>query len=253
MAQGAFEREAKALIRRLERAGARIERRAAGYFIDGRETRRGRRLPPLDPKLIEAMAAQGLIESVNDGCYRPASLGRERPESEHGGVLPRRNLAESPLSWLKSRKGKAAAGFLEEDFEAGERLRADYTLARLEPRLTVAWDLGVTAGSERFVPRPGTLAPSERALAAKQRYFKALDAVGPELALVLVEVCCLASGIEAAERRLGWPRRAGKVVLKLALAALARHYGLTKQASAASRSGIRHWGADGYRPGIAPG
>jgi hypothetical protein len=248
MARGAFERDARALIGRLTRAGARIERRPSGYFIDGRESRRGRRVPPIDAKLVEAMAEQGLIEPVKDGCYRVAG-----DRTAVGDAPPRRNLAESPLSWLRSRKGQAGAGFAEEEFEAGERLRADYTQARLEPRLTVAWDLGVTAGSERFAPRPETLAPSERALAAKQRYFKALDAVGPELALVLVEVCCLASGIEAAERRLGWPRRAGKVVLKLALAALARHYGLTRQATAAPRSGIRHWGADGYRPEIAPG
>ena len=71
----------------------------------------------------------------------------------------------------------------------------------------------------------------------------------PELAGVLVDVCCHDVGLEAAGRASGWPQRAAKVVLDLALTRLARHYGLiAPERPAASR--MRHWGDADYRPSI---
>jgi hypothetical protein len=37
-------------------------------------------------------------------------------------------------------------------------------------------------------------------------------------------VCCFLEGIEAAEQRLGWAARSGKIVLRIALQRLHRHY-----------------------------
>lgn len=161
--------------------------------------------------------------------------------------------AESPLAWLRSRKDASGASLLsQEEFEAGERLRADYTLARMEPRLVMSWDMAVTPGARgRSGPRPESLTAGERMTAAKQRLFRALDMVGPELSGILLEVCCLERGLEAAERRLGWPQRSGKLILRMALKALARHYGLRRPAQAA-QPWLRHWGSDGYRPDIPP-
>lgn len=258
LARGALLREGQIVLRRLERAGVRLVRRERGWLVEGCGSKRGRPAKPLDPRLVEGLVAEGLIARTEEGACDITPAGRiwlvdARPHGgtrRDGGGMPSLNPAESPLAWLRSRKGRTGTEFSEEEFDAGERLRRDFTVSRLESRLTASWDAAVNPSHGRMAPPPESSLLSERALAAKQRYFRALDAVGPELASVLIEVCCLASGLEAAERRLGWPQRTGKVVLKLALAALARHYGLTKPASPASAPRLRHWGAEGFRPQI---
>lgn len=90
-------------------------------------------------------------------------------------------------------------------------------------------------------------------LAARERVRRALAAVGPDLAGILIDVCCCLKGLESAERDGGWPKRSGKVVLQIALRQLAQHYGLTPppQSRAQDRAArINHWGAAGYRPHV---
>jgi len=53
---------------------------------------------------------------------------------------------------------------------------------------------------------------------------EALDDLGPGLADVVLRVCCFLEGLESAEKRLGWSARSGKVVLKIGLQRLLRHY-----------------------------
>jgi hypothetical protein len=54
----------------------------------------------------------------------------------------------------------------------------------------------------------------------------ALAEVGKGLSDVLWRVACAGEGLSDAERALGWPARAGKLVLGLALDRLADHYRL---------------------------
>jgi hypothetical protein len=100
-------------------------------------------------------------------------------------------------------------------------------------------------------------APSNPALlrveviAAKERVMRALMAVGPEVSGMLVDICCELKGLEEAEKENGWPQRAGKVVLQIALTRLARHYGLIGDGTPKpAKRGLRHWGSDDYRPSI---
>ena len=88
---------------------------------------------------------------------------------------------------------------------------------------------------------------AEGVVAARQRVDAALQAVGPELSGMLLDVCCFLKGLEQAERNGDWPRRAGKVVLQLGLAHLARHYGFARQEKP-GQSKIRSWGAPDFRP-----
>jgi uncharacterized protein DUF6456 len=91
----------------------------------------------------------------------------------------------------------------------------------------------------------------DEVIAAKERVMRALMAVGPEVSGILVDICCEFKGLEEAEKENGWPQRAGKVVLQIALTRLARYYGLIDVGTPKpARRGLRHWGSDDYRPSI---
>jgi len=160
---------------------------------------------------------------------------------------------ESPLAWLARRRGRDGRPMLDSvQVEAGERLRADFSFGGLQPRTTVDWSgFGGGGAASRRVPGGATVDLADATLAARERVNRAIAAVGPELAGVLVDVCCFLKGLEAAERERGWPARTAKVVLALALDRLAAHYGLGRAVVGPRQSrGVRHWGAAGYRPEI---
>jgi hypothetical protein len=151
------------------------------------------------------------------------------------------NLAESPLSQLARLSDRKGAPFLSKaEFRAGEQLRRDYERGRIMPRLAANWEAPVARGR-----RDGAAAElTDAALAARQRVDHAIAAVGPELAGMLIDICCFLKGLERVEMERGWPVRSAKVVLKTALAALARHY----EPSRSGRHKVLHWGAEDYRP-----
>lgn len=148
-----------------------------------------------------------LVErSLDDGVVRPAT-GR-------GGRRVSVNVAESPLGWLRAR------GLVDpRQFEAGERLRGDYERASLAPSVTMRWAPRVDGGA-------GRSDPTTAQIAAKARFDAAIAALGAGLADVAWRVICACEGLPAAERALGWPARAGRIVLGLALDRLADHYRL---------------------------
>jgi hypothetical protein len=177
----------------------------------------------------------------------PETLTGHRPPKPAEGprAAPAFNDAESPLSWLRTRKDKAGQPLISDaQYLAGEKLRMDFERALMARRSTTNWDMAGAGGR-------GTNAVAEQsdaAIAARQRYMAALESVGPELASILTQVCCLSAGLEQAERVLHLPQRSGKAVLGLALTALARHYGLLKPPRA--HAGLSLWGLPDSRPVI---
>lgn len=125
------------------------------------------------------------------------------------------NVAESPLAWLMSRKMIDAR-----QFEAGERLRGDFELAALGPRVTMRWSARVDGGGG------GGLDPTMAQVAAKRRFDAAMVGVGRGLSDIVWRVVCANEALPTAEKGLGWPARSGRIVLTLALDRLADHYGL---------------------------
>lgn len=142
----------------------------------------------------------------------------EGPRRTGGGRGQRRtvtvNLAESPLAWLHAR------GHLSDRlFAAGEQVRADFERAQLGANVTMRWDpVRVQGGAERG------LAPTERQIAARQRFDGALAAAGKGLSDVLWRVVCACETLPDVERAMEWPARSGKLVLKLALERVADYY-----------------------------
>jgi hypothetical protein len=228
---------------------------------------------PVPRERVAALLSQGLLEG-GPHLLRPAPAAaawlRRRVEPEHAflaqhAALERRpdpdaeaarhtvlvDGDESPLGALARRRDRDGAPFLPpEACTAAERLRADFERGQLQPRVTANWTAPINRG--RRSGDPGGMAElTDAALAARQRFAGAVEAVGPELAGPLIDVCCLLKGLELVERERRWPARSAKLVLRLALAALARHYGLGASAEGPPGKGrVRHWGAEGYRPRI---
>ena len=127
------------------------------------------------------------------------------------------NIAESPLGWLFAR------GHLSQrQFDAGERLRFDYERGQLSQRVTMAWDAApVSRGRGGSAMAPD---PSGSQLDAKARFLSAIERAGPGLSDILWRIVCAGEGMRDAETALGWPARAGKLVLTLALDRVADHY-----------------------------
>jgi len=162
------------------------------------------------------------------------------------GARPLLNEEESPLSWLARRKDKEGQPLISAtEYSAGEQLRSDFHLAHLEPHVTSNWTPLPGGGARRGQPGAG-VDMADAVLAARERVNRALASVGPELTDVLLDVCCYLKGLESLERASGWPQRSGKIILRIALQALARHYGFERAAPRGVR--IRHWGTEDYKP-----
>ena len=149
-------------------------------------------------------------ELVERALVDGRATGRAPRRSERSVTV---NVAESPLAWL------AARGLVDaRQVEAGERMRADYERAQLAPSVTMRWSPRVSGGVAED--------PTTAQLAAKRRFDAALAASGRGLADVLCRVMCAGEALPLAERALGWPARAGRLVLGIALDRLADHYRL---------------------------
>ena len=148
-------------------------------------------------------------------------MTRKHQKQSLAGARPARsvtvNLAESPLGWLHSR------GLVtRRQFDAGERLRGDWERAQLSARVTMAWDAAPISGRRGGSGADVDLSGSQ--IDAKRRFHSAIDAAGPGLSDILWRVVCSGEGMREAETALGWPARAGKLVLTLALDRVADYY-----------------------------
>jgi hypothetical protein len=169
-------------------------------------------------------------------------LARAEIETDVGRASVLTDGAESPLIWLARRKGRDGSPLIEPvQVQAGERLRADFTLAQLMPRVTANWTSAVAQDRRSG---DGTATPTETVIAARQRVRHALDQVGPEFAGLLLDVCCFLKRLEDVERERGWPRGSAKVALQLGLDRLARYYGLAATARGRGHARLRIWLAD---------
>jgi len=159
-------------------------------------------------------------ESAFQDQHRTLAPGSD---PDHGAL--RINQDESPLAALARIRGRGGAVFLEPaQVEAGERLRADFTRGQMQPSLGQSWEPVRTGRQPGLAGGAADLTDS--AMAARLRVDAAMADVGPELSGVLLDVCCFLKRLSEVERERQWPARSAKLMLRTALAALARHYAM---------------------------
>lgn len=216
-----------------------------------REGAKPERLAVLDRSVAQAFALKDWISCARSGriaAYALTSAGRAvmrrwAGADAAGGAFgaqhrdfaerdvmtddgPRRiryNAAESPVAVLARKRDKDGKVYLEPELvRAAEQIRIDFEMAQMGPRVAQNWDRFLT-GSDRggFQPDSGL---GEGPRAARDRVAAALRDLGPGLGDVVLRCCCFLEGLEMAERRMGWAARSGKIVLRIALQRLRRHY-----------------------------
>lgn len=171
----------------------------------------------------QARLASGMAEAPMAFADQHRIWGDKLVAGEDGPRRLRTNLAESPVTVLGRRREKDGRPFLEPGLvEAAERLREDFELAQMGPRVTQNWERFLTGGDRGGFANEAGLAQGPRA--ARDRVAAAMRDLGPGLGDVALRVCCFLEGIEAAEQRMGWAARSSKIVLRIALQRLRRHY-----------------------------
>lgn len=268
LSQALLHDEARRILRRMAEPGAVLavaqDMDKAVVVRDGANSATTR-TAVVDRAIAEAMALQDWIACESPGRiarYRITATGRSTltglmaaaentarraqtdpqaqgapaiaPDEDSCDPAPRRRMRycvnESPLLALARRRDKGGDPFLSDELvAAGERLREDFELSQMGPRVAQNWDRFMTAGVQ------GGQMPAQMARgpeAARARIAAALRDLGPGLGDVALRCCCYLEGLELAERRMGWSARSGKIVLRIALQRLRRHYDDLGQAGA---------------------
>ena len=129
----------------------------------------------------EAGRARVLRQAAADGAIDPfraqhLRLARRLIATPEGPADVAIDEAESPLAWLARRKGRNGEPLIQAvQFQAGERLRGDFTRAQMTPCVTASWDASVAEG-RRGQGASGTF--TDVAVAARERLRGALDEAG---------------------------------------------------------------------------
>ena len=254
LSEDRLKQEGRRALRRLRETGAILVVAPAmdkAVIVREAEGKEPTRIGIVDKQVAEAMALKGWIQCGISGRvtrYSITRAGREAldhlladvEEGETGfaeaqaafeagpgdaaGAPPRRKrycVSETPLTGLARRKGPDGQLFLTDDLvRAGERLREDFELAQMGPRVTQNWDHFLTGG----VSSESGTSDAGAGSAARAPVTGALRDLGPGLGDVALRCCCYLEGLERIEKRMGWSARSGKIVLRIALQRLKRHY-----------------------------
>ncbi len=215
---------------------------AAGWLI--LETQGSARQLRLSPDASERLAK---LKVANARLRTPLL---RRPPSGNQVRAPsfRRQPVLSPLDAYTQRRDRNGRPILSSaQREAGERLAADFIRGQLLPRVTAQWSAPAQSKRTRRTTPGAGVEIADSVAAARQRVTAALDAVGSELAGVMIDVCCFEMRLEETERSHDLPQRSAKVVLQLGLTRLARHYGIIAPIPPPAAK-PRHWGAEHFRP-----
>jgi hypothetical protein len=156
------------------------------------------------------------------------------------------SLSESPLARLAAPGSSGSAAFLAtHQVEAGERLRRLVERARLQHRVTMSYDPALVKGGKGTTKMADL---TETAAGARQALDRIAEILPHDCHAVVLDVCGFLKGLQLVESERGWPRRSAKVVLRIGLEQLARHFGIDEAANGAAIGRPRAWIGEGGRP-----
>lgn len=164
-----------------------------------------------DPDLEQDMLPE------TEAAFLGADLCEETPSKRR---RKRYGTVETPLVLLARRRDSDGERFLSEGLvRAGERLREDYEMAQVALSSEAEWNDVLAALDANSTDN---LARATRA--ARHSVRRALEDLGPGLSDISLRCCCFLEGLETTEKKMGWSARSGKIVLRIALQRLKRHY-----------------------------
>ncbi|SNY92779.1 hypothetical protein SAMN04515647_3047 [Cohaesibacter sp. ES.047] len=237
-------------VNRLLRCGA-FESRDGSYVLtsDGKQALRRIKLATEEENIFAAQHQERVdVVQGNGGDVKNCNGAGDASHRI------RINRSESPLATLANRKRANGSPWLTiSQYTAGERLRADFERSQMMSSVGMNWGrLGEAGGqsSKKARGKGKTAEITDSAMAARARFYSALDDLGEEAAHAVVDFCCYQCGLEEVERKHQWPARSAKQIMRLALAQLARHYGLSDEAKGRARNRMLHWGDESYRPSL---
>lgn len=132
------------------------------------------------------------------------------------------NIGDTAIGWLVGRKDRHGNPYITaEMLESALRFQSDCELAGFGRIATSDPTASPPGRHRRLSELPD---PSSQSLDARRRVDRISRDLGPSLADLLIRTCCFGEGLEQIESANAWPRRSGKLVLKIALERLASHY-----------------------------
>jgi Domain of unknown function (DUF6456) len=249
------------LLNGLARKGAYLEPFEDGFVLalPGAARRQPDRAARLFARDVVNAATQQAWIAAHGNSHRLTEVGalalhsglKPAIAAQPGATRIAGSHAQTPRADLRpvvARAARRPTSMPSHQMEAAERIADDFQTGQMVPRVTSNWDraaLGAIADGGRN-PSGRGVEISERISGAQERVRRALADAGPEFADVLIDLCCLETGVETFETKRGWPRRSAKLVLSLALERLARHYGIIGQGPRHGRT--QRWGSRDYRP-----
>jgi hypothetical protein len=171
-----------------------------------------------------------------------AGQHREEARQKDGTTI---DLAESPLARLATIAAGETTPFLaRHQVEAGERFRRLFERAQLRGRVTMTYDasrIGRSGGN-------GSGDIADMAADARRELSRVMTQLPADCAGVIFDICGMEKGLQQVEQEREWPRRSAKLVLRIGLDQLARHFGLTEAAVGREKGPLQAWMDEGARP-----
>lgn len=173
----------------------------------------------------------GVTQSFSKRCKVGGNFANQHRDIEERDLfippgvkrLARVNRSLSALDRLYRRKDRHGETLISKaEYEAGRRYAADYALAGYNSLTSQNF---ISTGVDKMPYTERNTDVWNRQIDARMRLEKADEIVGRGLKKALIPVCCMDISLSDVERSEKWAVSTGLTILKMALSALAEHYG----------------------------